>query len=94
MNPSSGTKCFWVDLSDCLRLQGFTDGVMITGPHAGKKVSDAKPLIKQEMVVANQALAYSEPEKTVISRSGDECVVALTDQWCALAFGSSSMLSF
>jgi leucyl-tRNA synthetase len=24
---------------------------------------------------------YSEPEKKVMSRSGDECVVALTDQW-------------
>ncbi len=23
----------------------------------------------------------SEPEKKVMSRSGDECVVALTDQW-------------
>lgn len=22
-----------------------------------------------------------EPESTVVSRSGDECVVALTDQW-------------
>ena len=24
---------------------------------------------------------YSEPERVVMSRSGDECVVALTDQW-------------
>ena len=28
---------------------------------------------------------YSEPENTVMSRSGAECVVALTDQWCAHA---------
>jgi pentatricopeptide repeat protein len=27
------------------------------------------------------ALLYTEPEKKVMSRSGDECVVALTDQW-------------
>nr|CAD1818243.1 unnamed protein product [Ananas comosus var. bracteatus] len=27
------------------------------------------------------AVLYSEPEKKVMSRSGDECVVALTDQW-------------
>mmetsp|Transcript_17368 Transcript_17368/g.48365 ORF Transcript_17368/g.48365 Transcript_17368/m.48365 type:complete len:1080 (-) Transcript_17368:364-3603(-) len=68
-------------------LKGFTDGVMITGPHNGKKVSDAKPIIKQEMIDANLAMAYSEPEKTVMSRSGDECVVALTDQWYLL-YGS------
>eukprot|EP00951_Prasinocladus_malaysianus_P014658 scaffold111721_cov47-Prasinocladus_malaysianus.AAC.4 len=62
---------------------GFTDGVMIVGSHNGKKVSEAKPIIKQEMIDAGLALLYSEPEKTVMSRSGDECVVALTDQWCA-----------
>jgi len=27
------------------------------------------------------ACKYMEPEKQVISRSGDECVVALVDQW-------------
>ncbi|KAK9861984.1 hypothetical protein WJX84_001799 [Apatococcus fuscideae] len=62
-------------------LKGFTDGVMIVGPHSGKKVSEAKPIIKDEMIAAGQALTYNEPEKEVISRSGDECVVALTDQW-------------
>ncbi|KAG2497803.1 hypothetical protein HYH03_004074 [Edaphochlamys debaryana] len=62
-------------------LKGFTDGVMIVGPHSGRKVSEAKPLIKEEMLSAGQALLYSEPERQVISRSGDECVVALTDQW-------------
>ncbi|KAK9123081.1 hypothetical protein Sjap_012683 [Stephania japonica] len=29
----------------------------------------------------NEAVMYSVPEKKVMSRSGDECVVALTDQW-------------
>lgn len=62
-------------------LKGFTDGVMIVGPHSGKKVSEVKPVIKQELLDAGHALLYSEPEKTVMSRSGDECVVALTDQW-------------
>jgi len=62
-------------------LKGFTDGVMTVGKYAGRKVSEAKPLIKDEMLAEGLALAYSEPEKQVISRSGDECVVALTDQW-------------
>ena len=68
-------------------LKGFTDGVMIAGPHSGAKVSDAKPVIKQEMIDGGLAVVYSEPEKTVMSRSGDECVVALTDQWYLL-YGS------
>ncbi|GAB4822876.1 hypothetical protein N2152v2_009922 [Parachlorella kessleri] len=62
-------------------LKGFTDGVMLVGPYAGRKVSEVKAVIKEEMIGAGEALLYSEPEKTVMSRSGDECVVALTDQW-------------
>jgi len=41
----------------------------------------AKPIIKQELIDRGEALVYYEPESTVMSRSGDECVVALTDQW-------------
>ena len=62
-------------------LKGFTSGVMTVGPHAGKKVSEAKPLIKDEMIAANQAHLYFEPESKVVSRTNDECVVASTDQW-------------
>lgn len=29
----------------------------------------------------NPPFTHTEPEKPVMSRSGDECVVALTDQW-------------
>jgi len=64
-----------------LDAQGFTDGVMAAGPHKGTKVSEAKPRIRDEMVAAGTALLYSEPERPVTSRSGDDCVVALTDQW-------------
>ena len=49
--------------------------VLTVGPHSGKKVQEAKRLIQGEMVV------YQEPERTVTTRSGDQCVVALTDQW-------------
>jgi len=62
-------------------LKGFTDGVLVTGPYAGKKVNEVKNTIKNEMIEAGNAILYSEPERVVISRSGDECVVALTDQW-------------
>lgn len=33
------------------------------------------------MVDRHEAIIYMEPEKQVVSRSGDECVVALCDQW-------------
>ena len=62
-------------------LRGFTDGVLVVGPHAGRKVSEVKPEIRAEMLAAGEALPYSEPERAVQSRSGDDCVVALTDQW-------------
>ncbi|KAJ6847575.1 leucine--tRNA ligase, cytoplasmic [Iris pallida] len=62
-------------------LKGFTDGTMLVGEFSGKKVQDVKPLIKNALLESGQAVKYSEPEKKVMSRSGDECVVALTDQW-------------
>lgn len=54
---------------------------MRVGPHSGEKVSDAKPKIKAEMIAAGTAYNYAEPDKRVVSRSGNECVVALADQW-------------
>ncbi|KAJ3708261.1 hypothetical protein LUZ61_011966 [Rhynchospora tenuis] len=63
-------------------LKGFTEGTMLVGEFKGKNVQDARPLIKAQLVDAGLAVLYSEPEKKVMSRSGDECVVALTDQWC------------
>lgn len=60
---------------------GFHDGVMMVGEFAGKPVAEAKPLLRQHLLDTNQAIRYSEPEGEVISRSGDTCVVALTDQW-------------
>ena len=62
-------------------LKGFYEGKMIIGEHKGKLVQDAKVPIKNEMVAAKEAILYMEPEKTIISRSGDECVVSLCDQW-------------
>ncbi|XP_010251893.1 PREDICTED: leucine--tRNA ligase, cytoplasmic-like [Nelumbo nucifera] len=62
-------------------LRGFTEGTMLVGEYVGMKVQEAKPLIRNRLVQIGQAVMYSEPEKKVMSRSGDECVVALTDQW-------------
>lgn len=62
-------------------LKGFYEGVMLVGTCAGMKVCDAKPIIRQAMIDSGDALSYHEPESLVMSRSGDECIVALTDQW-------------
>lgn len=70
-------------------LKGFNFGIMTVGDHGGKKVSEAKPIIKQEMIEKGDACLYFEPESRVMSRTNDECVVAATDQWY-LAYGEES----
>lgn len=69
-------------------LKGFTEGTMLVGEFVGMKVQEAKPLIRSMLIETGQAIMYSEPEKRVMSRSGDECVVALTDQWY-ITYGES-----
>jgi leucyl-tRNA synthetase len=69
--------------------EGFYKGVMKVGPYAGQPVEQAKPLMKQYLVEQNQAIVYHEPEGEVVSRSGDDCVVALKFQWM-LNYGEES----
>jgi leucyl-tRNA synthetase len=61
--------------------KGFYEGLLTVGEYAGEKVSEAKKKVQMIMVREGEAVLYQEPEKRVISRSGDECVVALCDQW-------------
>lgn len=46
-----------------------------------KTVSGIYSLNGKEIEIKDSELIYYQPEKTVISRSGDKCVVALSDQW-------------
>ncbi|CAN0052785.1 unnamed protein product, partial [Choristocarpus tenellus] len=62
-------------------LKGFYEGVMLVGPCKGEKVCNAKPNIRESLMASGDALVYFEPESLVMSRSGDECIVALNDQW-------------
>ncbi|VDO49038.1 unnamed protein product, partial [Brugia timori] len=62
-------------------LKGFYDGVMVTGKYAGQKTAEVKKEIREELITSGEATLFVEPEKKVVSRSGDECVVALCDQW-------------
>ena len=62
-------------------LHGFNNGTMIIGPYSGLKVSEAKLKVKEDMINSKDAILYFEPESTVTSRSGEDCIVAHTDQW-------------
>ena len=59
---------------------------MIVGECKGQKVQTVKKTIQKLMVDNNEAVLYQEPEKTVMSRSGDRCIVALCDQWYVLVY--------
>ena len=54
---------------------------MLVGDYKGENVSKAKKKVQAMMVKNKDAVLYQEPETTVISRSGDKCIVALCDQW-------------
>uniref|UniRef100_A0A6A7FPE5 leucine--tRNA ligase n=2 Tax=Hirondellea gigas TaxID=1518452 RepID=A0A6A7FPE5_9CRUS len=62
-------------------LKSFYEGVLLVGDFKGKKVQDVKKSVQDLLLKEKEAVMYQEPEKLVMSRSADECVVALCDQW-------------
>ncbi|RVE52289.1 hypothetical protein evm_003079 [Chilo suppressalis] len=62
-------------------LKGFYDGVLLVGEFKGSKIQDVKKNLQSKLIEEKSAVIYYEPEKTIIARSGDECVVALCNQW-------------
>ena len=64
----------------CYKL-GFNKGTMAVGRYAGEAVQSARAKITDDLIAAGLAIRYAEPADDVISRSGDSCVVALSDQW-------------
>lgn len=78
---SQNDKDKLLEAKEMVYLKGFYDGVLLVGEHKGKKIQDVKKALQKTLVDKNEAVVYYEPEKTIISRSGDECVVALCDQW-------------
>ena len=63
--------------------------MMKIGIAAGQKVEIAKPIIRKQMIDDGVAVPYYEPEKEVIARTGEPCIVALCDQWL-LDYGEDS----
>ncbi|KAJ2792778.1 cytosolic leucyl tRNA synthetase, partial [Coemansia helicoidea] len=61
--------------------EGFYNGTMSVGEFKGLPVQEAKPKVRELLIARCDGFAYAEPEGLIMSRSGDECVVALCDQW-------------
>eukprot|EP00919_Chromeraceae_sp_WS-2016_P080754 GHVR01190828.1.p1 GENE.GHVR01190828.1~~GHVR01190828.1.p1 ORF type:complete len:1046 (+),score=250.39 GHVR01190828.1:149-3286(+) len=62
-------------------LKSFYEGIMLIGEFKGKFVYEAKPLCRNQLINNGDAMSYAEPERPVVARSGETCVVALCDQW-------------
>uniref|UniRef100_A0A6A7G3Q8 leucine--tRNA ligase n=2 Tax=Hirondellea gigas TaxID=1518452 RepID=A0A6A7G3Q8_9CRUS len=73
---------------DEVYTKGFYSGKMDIGSFKGTPVKDAKNLIRDQLIADNLACTYWEPKDPVVSRSGDQCVVADVDQWY-LKYGTS-----
>ncbi|KAJ2161605.1 cytosolic leucyl tRNA synthetase [Coemansia sp. RSA 552] len=69
--------------------EGFYNGTMSVGEFKGQSVQEAKPKVRELLIASGDGFAYAEPEGLVMSRSADECVVALCDQWY-LDYGESA----
>ena len=74
-------KVALAEAKDIAYKEGFYNGTMLVGAFKGMSVQEAKTKVREEMMSAGVAFAYAEPEGKIISRSSDECVVALLDQW-------------
>ncbi|SCU82602.1 LADA_0C06678g1_1 [Lachancea dasiensis] len=73
-----------VPLAEAKKLaykEDFYNGTMIYGKYKGDKVEVAKNKLKADLIAAKAAFVYNEPESLVVSRSGDDCIVSLEDQW-------------
>lgn len=78
---SQNDKDKLLEAKEMVYLKGFYEGVLLVGDYKGKKIQDVKKDIQKQLINENNAVIYYEPEKKIISRSNDECVVALCNQW-------------
>ena len=66
---------------------------MLVGVAKGERVEKAKPKVKQYLLDVNLAVPYYEPEKEIMSRTGDSCIVATCYQWF-LKYGEEDWKEF
>jgi leucyl-tRNA synthetase len=80
INSPKDTKLL-AEAKEQVYKEGYYQGTIMIGEFKGERVEEAKPKVRQQLIDNGEAFPYSEPEKSVISRSGDSCIVALMDQW-------------
>ncbi|KAJ5679729.1 Leucine--tRNA ligase cytoplasmic [Penicillium macrosclerotiorum] len=61
--------------------EGFYKGTMLVGEYKGEPVSTVKDKIRQALYQSGDAFPFADPMGKVVSRSGDDCVVAYLGQW-------------
>ncbi|KAE8390832.1 hypothetical protein BDV23DRAFT_183154 [Aspergillus alliaceus] len=61
--------------------EGSHQGIKNYGAFKGEIVQVIQAKVQQQLLDSGEAFQYTEPDKREISRSGDECGVALMDQW-------------
>jgi leucyl-tRNA synthetase len=69
------------EAKDLAYKEGYYKGTMLIGDFKGEPVEIAKPKVREALLKSGDAFPYAEPNGNVISRSGDECVVAYLGQW-------------
>lgn len=69
------------EAKDLAYKEGFYKGKMLVGDFKGESVEVAKPKVREALLKSGEAFEYAEPNGDVVSRSGDECVVAYLGQW-------------
>ena len=69
------------EAKDLAYKEGYYKGTMLIGDFKGQPVEVAKPKVKDALIKNGEAFEYAEPNGHVLSRSGDECVVAYLGQW-------------
>ncbi|KAI9852077.1 MAG: cytosolic leucyl tRNA synthetase [Thelocarpon superellum] len=80
INSPKDTKLL-ADAKALAYKEGYYQGTLLVGEFKGQKVVDVKDQIQDVLERRGEAFSYFEPEGLVISRSGDECVVAKMEQW-------------
>ncbi|KAG0159749.1 hypothetical protein PDIDSM_7273 [Penicillium digitatum] len=66
---------------DLAYMEGFYKGTMLVGKYKGEAVSDAKDKVRKDLYDSGEASPFADPMGKVVSRSGDDCVVAYLGQW-------------
>ncbi|KAI9741373.1 MAG: 2-isopropylmalate synthase [Cirrosporium novae-zelandiae] len=66
---------------DLAYSEGFYKGTMLIGEFKGKSVQEAKDKVRAALIASGDAFPFADPSGRVVSRSGDECVVAYLGQW-------------